>query len=137
MLIGEQKRTRILCRSRVMTRAFLPRFPPFFSRFYPFPLSLSLFPFFLFFSFSPSRAFVLACLYTGHAFPRNGSAYELRARWEYGMGTKFLDGSWEKQQYEIPGKSSACMRAEFIYMNFNKTCLYSHHGSRDNVFFRS
>lgn len=113
--------------------SFPPSISSFFLSLLSFP-SLSLFPFFLFFSFSPSRAFVLACLYTGHAFPRNGSAYELRARWEYGMGTKFLDGSWEKQQYEIPGKSSACMRAEFIYMNFNKTCLYSH---RATMFFRS
>lgn len=105
-----------------MTRAAraFPRFPPFFSRSV---LSFPLFPFFSFF-FSPSHAFVLACLYTGHAFPRNGSAYELRARWEYGMERNF----WMqvgKQQYEIPGKSSAYTRAaEFIYMNFNKTCLY-------------
>lgn len=137
MLIGEQKRTRILCRSRVMTRAAraFPRFPPFFSRsVLSLSLSLSL-SFFSFFFFSPSHAFVLACLYTGHAFPRNGSAYELRARWEYGMERNF----WMqvgKQQYEIPGKSSAYMRAvEFIYMNFNKTCLYRiATRPRDNVF---
>lgn len=116
-------------------RSSFPSISSFFLSLRPIPLSVSLSVLFSFFFFSPSHAFVLACLYTGHAFPRNGSAYELRARWEYEMKRNF----WMqvgKQQYEIPGKSSAYMRAvEFIYMNFNKTCLYRiATRPRDNVF---
>lgn len=123
MLIGEQKKDAyfmpVACYDS--RRSSFPSISSFFLSLRPILPSLS---FFFSFFFSPSHAFVLACLYTGHAFPRNGSAYELRARWEYGMERNF----WMqvgKQQYEIPGKSSAYTRAaEFIYMNFNKTCLY-------------
>lgn len=72
-------------------------------------------PFHFFFH---SRAFVLACLYTGHAFPRNGSAYELRARWEYGWN-EISDGSWKTEEPTRTGNRAYILN---LY-EFYKTCL--------------
>lgn len=118
MLIGGTKGTRILCWPRVMTR--VARFPsisyllssrpasssPVFFLHFPLSFSLSFSLFFFLFVFHSHSALVLACLYTGHASPRNGSAYELRARWEYGWN-EISDGSWKTQGatscHRVPG----------------------------------
>ena len=126
MLIGGTKGTRILCRSRVMTRVAsfsLDLLPFFLSFLHPVLLFifLSLFSFFFFFLHSHS-AFVLACLYTGHAFPRNGSAYELRARWEYGWN-EISDGKLENtgSSNVVPPRTGNRARIVNLY-KFYKTC---------------
>lgn len=87
---------------------------PLISFFFPLTLHLVLLFIFVF----HSRAFVLACLYTGHAFPRNGSAYELRARWEYGWN-EISDGSWKTEEPARTGNRAYILN---LY-EFYKTCL--------------